>query len=62
MNHHQTVTFPNHYSLVTGLYPESHGIIGNEFYDPVLNDNFTYKDPKYSWDSKWWGGEPVQTA
>lgn len=29
-----TYTFPNHYSLVTGLYPESHGIVGNAFYDP----------------------------
>ncbi|RUP12842.1 alkaline-phosphatase-like protein [Jimgerdemannia flammicorona] len=54
-----SVTFPNHYTLVTGLYPESHGIVGNEFFDPHLNANFSYRDPKRSWDSKWWGGEPI---
>ncbi|PVU90192.1 hypothetical protein BB561_004971 [Smittium simulii] len=54
-----SVTFPNHYSLATGLYVESHGIVGNVFYDPKLNDTFVYTDPKKSWDSKWWGGEPI---
>ncbi|KAG1143485.1 hypothetical protein G6F37_007510 [Rhizopus arrhizus] len=53
------ITFPNHWSLVTGLYPESHGIVGNYFYDPLLNDTFNYKSPDHSWDSKWWGGEPI---
>ncbi|GAA5808176.1 hypothetical protein MFLAVUS_001561 [Mucor flavus] len=53
------ITFPNHWSLVTGLYPESHGIVGNYFYDPQLNDSFYYKSPDKSWDSKWWGGEPI---
>ncbi|OLY81087.1 putative pyrophosphatase/phosphodiesterase [Smittium mucronatum] len=53
-----TITFPNHYTIATGLYPESHGIIGNAFYDPLLNDTFSYKKPS-STDSKWWGGEPI---
>lgn len=53
------MTFPNHWSLVTGLYPESHGIVGNEFMDRELNDTFFYKDPARSWDSKWWKGEPI---
>ncbi|KAI7848101.1 alkaline-phosphatase-like protein [Circinella umbellata] len=53
------ITFPNHWSLVTGLYPESHGIVGNFFYDPFLNDSFYYKSPEKSWDQKWWGGEPI---
>lgn len=30
-----TKTFPNHHSIATGLYPESHGVIGNSYYDPV---------------------------
>jgi ectonucleotide pyrophosphatase/phosphodiesterase family protein 5 len=30
-------TFPNHWTLLTGLYPESHGIVGNTVYDPVAN-------------------------
>ncbi|CAG8702439.1 16159_t:CDS:2 [Gigaspora margarita] len=54
-----SVTFPNHYTIVTGLYPESHGIVGNEFYDPDLNDDFYYTNPNKSWDSKWWAGEPI---
>ena len=29
-----SVTLPNHWSLVTGLYPEAHGIVGNEMRDP----------------------------
>src|ERR1700750_48793 len=33
-------TFPNHYSLVTGLRPEHHGIVSNYFFDPELNDSF----------------------
>ncbi|CAJ0832565.1 8889_t:CDS:2 [Entrophospora sp. SA101] len=50
-----SVTFANHYTIVTGLYPESHGIVGNEFYDPDLNDDFYYTKPEKSFDSKWWG-------
>lgn len=44
---------------MTGLYPESHGIVGNTFYDPDLKDYFYYTNPDHSLDSKWWGGEPV---
>ncbi|KAI0154146.1 Phosphodiest-domain-containing protein [Xylariaceae sp. FL1272] len=53
-----SVTFPNHYTLATGLYPESHGVVGNTFWDPALKDEFYYTDPKKSLDPKWWGGEP----
>jgi predicted AlkP superfamily pyrophosphatase or phosphodiesterase len=53
------MTFPNHYTIVTGLYPESHGIVANEFYDPILKDNFVYTNPNKSFDSKWWKGEPI---
>ncbi|TLD07531.1 hypothetical protein PgNI_10753 [Pyricularia grisea] len=53
-----SVTFPNHYTLVTGLYPESHGVVGNTFYDPELKTDFYYTDPGRSLDPKWWGGEP----
>ncbi|KAG8867408.1 hypothetical protein FRC20_005847 [Serendipita sp. 405] len=54
-----SLTFPNHWSLMTGLYPESHGIVGNNFYDPSLDAEFVYTDPKRSHDGKWWGGEPM---
>lgn len=53
-----SVTFPNHYTLATGLYPESHGVVGNSFWDPALQAEFFYTDPDRSLDAKWWGGEP----
>ena len=58
-----TKTFPNHFTLVTGLYEESHGIVANTFFDPVFNDTF-YLDAvsKHYLDSKWWNGEPVWTT
>ena len=55
-----SVTFPNHYTLVTGLYPESHGVVGNTFWDPNLEAEFHYTDPARSMQPKWWaGGEPI---
>ncbi|XP_010582599.1 PREDICTED: ectonucleotide pyrophosphatase/phosphodiesterase family member 5 [Haliaeetus leucocephalus] len=36
-----TKTYPNHYTMVTGLYAESHGIVANEMYDPILNETFS---------------------
>lgn len=55
-----SVTFPNHYTLVTGLYPESHGVVGNTFWDPELQEEFYYTDPTRSMQPKWWaGGEPL---
>ncbi len=53
------MTFPNHYTIVTGLYPESHGIVANEFHDPTLKDDFFYTNLNKSIDSKWWKGEPI---
>ncbi|KAK4192480.1 alkaline-phosphatase-like protein [Podospora australis] len=53
-----SVTFPNHYTIATGLYPESHGVVGNTFWDPTLQEEFYYTDPKRSMDPKWWLGEP----
>ncbi|SPN99740.1 related to nucleotide diphosphatase [Cephalotrichum gorgonifer] len=53
-----SVTFPNHYTIATGLYPESHGVVGNTFFDPKLGTDFYYTDPKRSLDPKWWMGEP----
>ena len=58
-----SVTFPNHFTLVTGLYPESHGVVGNTFWDPVTEEEFFYTNTSVSMKSKWWLGEPIwQTA
>ncbi|KAK8194027.1 alkaline-phosphatase-like protein [Phyllosticta paracitricarpa] len=54
-----SVTFPNHYTMVTGLYPESHGIVGNTFWDPKLQEEFYYTNTAVSMQSKWWGGDPI---
>lgn len=54
-----SVTFPNHFTLVTGLYPEAHGVVGNTFWDPVLQEEFYYTDPARSMQAKWWQGEPL---
>ena len=55
-------TFPNHYSIVTGLYPAHHGIINNDMYDSVLKENFIYNHPAPNHDPRWWGGEPIWTT
>lgn len=54
-----TLTFPNHHTIVTGLYPSSHGIVANMFYDPDLGEDFNYGIPNKSWNPKWWGGESI---
>jgi predicted AlkP superfamily pyrophosphatase or phosphodiesterase len=54
-----SVTFPNHYSIATGLYPESHGIVSNEFYDPITGAKFHYQNASVTEQSIWWGGEPI---
>nr|XP_039260597.1 bis(5'-adenosyl)-triphosphatase enpp4-like isoform X1 [Styela clava] len=54
-----TVTFPNHYTIATGLHVESHGIVGNVFYDPVFDEIFNMSSPRSLNDSRFWGGEPV---
>ena len=54
-----SLTFPAHYSISTGLYPESHGIVGNRFFDPERDDEFNYRDRDDAQDGSWWGGEPI---
>ncbi|XP_076873071.1 ectonucleotide pyrophosphatase/phosphodiesterase family member 5 [Brachyhypopomus gauderio] len=52
-NTYITKTFPNHYTLLTGLHAESHGIVANEMYDPVLNRSFSMEGSEV-YDSRWW--------
>ncbi|NWX47945.1 ENPP3 phosphodiesterase, partial [Steatornis caripensis] len=53
-----TKTFPNHYTIVTGLYPESHGIIDNNMYDVDLNKHFSLSRME-KFESSWWKGQPA---
>ncbi|GLT47826.1 hypothetical protein SLA2020_214880 [Shorea laevis] len=50
-----SLTFPNHYSIATGLYPAYHGIINNHFVDPDTGETFSMG----SHEPKWWLGEPL---
>ncbi len=54
-----TKTFPNHYSIVTGLYPVHHGIVANTMYDPEFDARFSLSNREAVRDSRWWGGEPL---
>lgn len=53
-----TLTFPNHYTVVTGLYTENHGIVGNVMVDDAIGERFTMSSATAK-DSRWWGGEPL---
>ncbi len=52
-------TFPNHYSIVTGLYPENHGIVANNMYDPEFDASFSLGNREEIGNGRWWGGEPI---
>src|SRR5262249_7116376 len=54
-----TLTFPNHYTIVTGLYPDHHGIVNNRMVDPATGKRFVYNDRTTTSDPSWWGGEPL---
>jgi alkaline phosphatase D len=54
-----SVTFPNHYTMATGLYPDHHGIVANNFYDPVLGKRYSIGNRKAVEDSSFYGGEPI---
>jgi alkaline phosphatase D len=54
-----SLTFPNHYTLVTGLYPEHHGIVANSFYDPLRKQKYALGDPRSVTDGTWYGGTPL---
>jgi alkaline phosphatase D len=55
-------TFSNHYSIVTGLYPGNHGIIGNGFYDRSRGERYRLGDRQAVEDGTWYGGEPLWVA
>ncbi|HEY0778290.1 MAG TPA: ectonucleotide pyrophosphatase/phosphodiesterase, partial [Gemmatirosa sp.] len=52
-------TFPNHWTLVTGLRPGHHGIVANAFWDPVRQGEYRIRDTAAVRDASWYGGTPV---
>ena len=55
-----TKTFPNHYTIVTGLYPSHHGIVGNKMFDPSTDQWFAIgAGSEATRQSFWFEGEPI---
>lgn len=54
-----SVTFPNHYTLVTGMIPAHHGLVGNNMYDPKTGMFYSLRNQEAVRDSKWYGGIPI---
>ncbi len=54
-----SLTFPNHISIVTGLYPEHHGIVANSFWDPTREETYVYTQAKSNSDGSWYSGTPL---
>lgn len=50
-------TFPNHYSIITGMYPENHGIIFNSFTNTFTGETYRIGDTISTRQSKWYKGE-----
>jgi predicted AlkP superfamily pyrophosphatase or phosphodiesterase len=54
-----SVTFPNHYAIVSGLYPSHSGLVNNTFYDPARNDTYAMGNKTKVVDGSWYGGSPL---
>ena len=55
-----TSTWPNHQSILTGLYPESHGIVDNVFWDPDYGEQFIFGYDCSNFDPKFYNAsEPI---
>lgn len=52
-------TFPNHYTIVTGLYPQNNGIVENNVFDKGFNATFTMSNREEVQNGRWWLGEPI---
>lgn len=54
-----SITFPNHWSLITGMYPAHHGLIDNFFYDYKRQDQYAMNKAEKAEDGSWYGGTPL---
>ncbi|WP_027388004.1 alkaline phosphatase family protein [Chryseobacterium gregarium] len=54
-----SITFPNHWTLITGLYPSHHGLIDNFFYDYKRKEGYAMNDRENAEDGSWYGGVPL---
>lgn len=54
-----SITFPNHWSLITGLYPSHHGLVDNFFYDYSRKEFYAMSKKENAEDGSWYGGVPL---
>ncbi len=54
-----SVTFPNHYTIVTGLYPSHHGLVDNTYIDVTTGKQYSMGNKKMVSEGKWYGGTPL---
>ena len=54
-----SLTFPNHFTIVTGLYPGHHGLVANSFWDETKQARYGISDAKAVTDGSWYGGTPL---
>jgi len=54
-----SLTFPNHFTLVTGLYPGHTGLVANRFYDDAKQARYSFTDSQQVSDGTWYSGVPV---
>ncbi len=54
-----SLTFPNHLTIVTGLYPEHNGMVANSFFDPARGAHFSMYDEQSVSDGSWYSGVPL---
>lgn len=54
-----SITFPNHWSLITGLYPSHHGLVDNFFFDYKANKPYAMNKKEDAENGKWYGGVPL---
>lgn len=54
-----SLTFPNHYSIVTGMYPSHHGLVDNTYYDKTRGAEYRMGNQKTVQDGTWYGGTPL---
>jgi predicted AlkP superfamily pyrophosphatase or phosphodiesterase len=54
-----SLTFPNHYTIVTGLYPAHHGLADNGFYDEQRKSFYGMGNKAAVADSSWYTGTPL---
>jgi predicted AlkP superfamily pyrophosphatase or phosphodiesterase len=52
-------TFPNHYTIATGLVPDHHGLVNNSFYDTVLKKSYSIGNKDARFNPEFYGGEPI---